>query len=344
MPDFAALPLLANIAIFAVCAVCVWVAGTRLSYCADAIARTTGIGQAALGVLLLGGVTSMPEIAVTGTAAAGGNSALAVNNLLGGFTMQVAILAIADAVYRKGALTSAVPDPIVMLQGTLGIILVALIVAGIAVGDIAFAGAGVWTWLIFIAFLYSLRLVVRTEGNPSWEVIGQPPAPEIDAETDVDERSLRRLIMQTTFAAAVILVAGFLLSKSGEALADQTGLGSSFFGAVFVAIATSLPEVSTVLAAMRLRRYVMAMSDIFGTNLFDIALIFLVDVIYVGPPVLTQVGGFSILAGCLGIIVTALYLAGLIERRDPAVLGVGLDSILVAIVYVGGVALLFGLR
>jgi Ca2+/Na+ antiporter len=50
--------------------------------------------------------------------------------------------------------------------------------------------------------------------------------------------------------AAVILAGGFLLSETGNRLAEQTGLGESFFGAVFLALSTSLPEISIVLAAV----------------------------------------------------------------------------------------------
>ncbi len=341
---FANLPLWANLAIFIVSAGFVWIAGTRLSYFADAIARRTGIGQAAIGVLLLGGVTSLPEIAVAGAASLNNDAALAVNNLLGGFTVQVAILALADATFRKATLTASIPDPTVLLQGMLGILLVALIAAGIGAGDVGFLGAGLWTWGIFGVFLYALRLVTAAEGSPSWKVIGQPPAPEIGEAEPRVEQSAQRLALSTAVAAAVIFAMGFALARSGEALAEQTGLGSSFFGAVFVAISTSLPEISTVLAALGLRRYVMAASDIFGTNLFDIALIFLVDLLYSGGPVLNEVGAFSLVAAMLGIIVTGVFMVGMIERRDPAIFGVGLDSLVVAVVYFGGVGLLFQLR
>jgi cation:H+ antiporter len=341
---FTGSPIWANAAAFGIAAAIVWVAGTRLSYYADAIGRLTGIGQAALGVLLLGGVSSLPEIAVAGAAALGDDAALAVSNLLGGFAMQVTILAFADATCRKAALTATIPDPIVLLQGALGILLVALIAAGTGAGDVRFVGAGAWTWGIFGFFLYALRLVTAAEGNPSWKVIGQPPAPEIDREERDVERSGTRLAFLTAAAAVAILAMGFVLARTGEALAEQTGLGSSFFGAVFVAISTSLPEISTVLAALRIGRHVMAVSDIFGTNLFDIALIFIVDLAYAGGPVLNEVGSFSIVAAMLGIIVTGLYMVGLIERRDPAFLGVGLDTIAVVTVYFGGVAMLYGMR
>ena len=215
-----------------------------------------------------------------------------------------------------------------------------------AVNDLAspFLGAGFWTWGIFGAFLYALRLVTAAEGRPAWQVIGQPPAPELgEAEPEV-ERSARRLALSTAAAAAVIFVAGYALARASEALAEQTGLGSSLFGAVFVAIATSLPEISTVLAAIRLGRHVMATSDILGTNLFDIALIFLVDLIYAGDPVLNEVGAFSQVAAMLGITVTGVFVVGMIERRDPAIRGIGLDSLIVGAAYLGGLGLLFHLR
>ena len=99
-----------------------------------------------------------------------------------------------------------------------------------------------------------------------------------------------------------------------------------------------------MVAAMRLKRYVMAVSDILGTNLFDIALILVVDLAYAGPAVLGEMGNFSILAAVLGILVTAIYVVGLLERRDPGVAGVGYDSIAVAAVYLCGIVLLFTLR
>lgn len=330
--------------VFAAAAAGVWMAGTRLSRYADGIAREFGIGQALLGVILLGGITSLPEIAVTGSAALGGHAALAVNNLLGGFTMQVTVLALADIATRRHALTATVPDPIVLLQGVLGIILIAVTIAGIGVGDIAFAGAGLWTWGVAALFVYAVRMVAEAHQTPKWQVIGEPSSPEIAAEDPKRTLSRWQLVLATGIAGLGILVMGYLLATSGEALAERTGLGDSFFGAVFVAISTSLPEISTVLAAIKLGRHVMAVSDILGTNLFDIGAIFVVDLLYPGGAVLNEVGMFSIIAELLGIVVTAIYVVGLIERRDPALFGIGLDSYAVAVIYLGGVAVLYTLR
>jgi cation:H+ antiporter len=115
-------------------------------------------------------------------------------------------------------------------------------------------------------------------------------------------------------------------------------------GAVLVAIATSLPEVSSTVAAVRLGQYELAFADIFGTNLLDLALVTLADAGYAGPPVLNEVGRFSSFAALLGIAVTGIFLGGLIERRDRVVLRMGVDSALVLVVYLGGLLVLYGLR
>jgi cation:H+ antiporter len=115
-------------------------------------------------------------------------------------------------------------------------------------------------------------------------------------------------------------------------------------GAVLVGWATSLPEVSTVTSAVRLRQYEMAISDAFGTNLFNLVLIFVIDAVYRGPPVLDEMGTFSLFAALLGIALTTIFLAGLIERKDRTFLRMGIDSLAVIVVYGGGLVLLYTLR
>lgn len=76
--NVAELPLSPNIAVFVASGAIVWVAGVRLAYCAEAIAERTGVGREFLGVLLLGGVTSLPELAIAVTATLQGTPELSV--------------------------------------------------------------------------------------------------------------------------------------------------------------------------------------------------------------------------------------------------------------------------
>jgi cation:H+ antiporter len=352
MIDFAQQGLAVNLAIFAAAAACVWAAGTKLSAYASAISAHTGVGKALLGLLLLGGITSLPELAVSLTSAYSGNAPLAVNNILGGVTMQVAILAIADFAIGRRALTSVVPDPVVILQGSLNVLLLSLVPVAILVGDVSFLGVGAWAWAILALALFSFHKLAQSEGRTPWQPRDLRPTAAQQRSSkrkkkekgDETEDTLRVVVGKTLVAGTVILVAGFLISRTAEAIAEQTGLGASFVGAVLVAISTSLPEVSTVLSAVRLGHYTMAISDILGTNLFDIGLLFAIDAAAGGDPVLNRVGAFSAVGAMLGIAVTALFLIGLAERRDRTVLRMGVDSAAVLVVYLGGLGLLYTLR
>jgi cation:H+ antiporter len=336
-------PLWGNAAVFAASAATVWFAGTRLARTADAIAEKTGIGREFLGVLLLGGVTSSPELAVATTAALSGVPALSVNDLLGSAAFNVVIIALADAALGRDAITSVLGSPGVLLQGVLGIVLLALVVAAAAAGDVAILGVGAWVWLMLAFYLASIWLISHSKGLQAWIPAGQAAArPRQNHRRPA--ASLRRLIASTAAAGAAILVAGFLLAKTADALAAQTGLGTNFFGVAFLAVSTSLPEVSTVLAAVRLGRYEMAIADVFGTNLFNVAILFVVDALYAGPPVLAEVGRFAGFAALLALVLTALFLAGMIERRDRTVLRMGIDSLAALAVYLGGLAVLYQLR
>jgi cation:H+ antiporter len=342
--DLSQYPLWLNAALFLAAAAAVWFAGSRLARYADDISDMTGLGTALVGMLLLGGVTSLPEIAVSVTAGLSGDAALAVNNLLGGVALQVVIIAIGDAALRGRAISGVVAKPTVLLQGAFCALLLCAVAAGVVAGDVAVMGVvGAWSAGILATAVLMLWLISRYKGQGAWR-----PYPEPERKEERDERGetrgLAATIGLTAAVAIVIVAAGFVLARAGEALAGQTGLGSSMVGAVLVGLATSLPEISTVLAAVRLGRYVMAYSDIFGTNIIDVALVFVVDAAYGGGPVLNEVGSFSVFAAVLGAAVTLIYLAGLIERREQTIWRLGVDSWAVVAVYLGGVAVLYSLR
>lgn len=350
MFGLSALPLVFSIPAFLAAAVVVWIAGTRITRYANVISDRTGLGQALIGLMLLGGVTSLPELAVAVTSSVAGDSALAVNSILGGIAMQVAILAIADVLIGKRALTHVIPDPTIMLQGGLKILLLSIVTAAIMVGDIAVLRTGIWMWLLLIVTGIAMWILSRVQRDQPWlpsskDITKQAEheRAEKSAERDKD-KSLQWAIWRAAVAGLVIVIAGYVLSRTGDAIAEQTGLGQSFVGAVFLAIATSLPELSTVVSAMRAGLYTMAMSDIFGTNLFDLSFLFIIDITGDGEAVMNKVGPFSGFAAIIAISVTAIFLVGLAERRNRTVLRMGYDSLAVLATYLAGLVVLFFLR
>lgn len=350
MDWFPQLSLPLNLAVFAAGAAAVWFAGSRIALYADDISRRTGLGQAVIGVILLAGVTSLPEVATSLTAAVSDSAKLAVNNLLGSIVMQIALLAVADQIFHRRALTAIVPDSVVMVQGALNICLLTWVAIAMTLGDVSLLGAGIWSWSCLLLAMISFILITREGQRSPWK-------PNVSTIEEADETrgsdqgtepvtslSNAQLGLVTVASAVVILLAGAVVAMTSDQIAKQTQLGESFVGMVLVALTTSLPEVSTVFAAMRRKLYTLAISDILGTNIINIALLAMVDLTAAGEPVLNQVGKFGLVATLLGLLVTGLYVYGLAERRDKTFSRMGVDSALVMLVYVGGLIMLYQIR
>ncbi|GLQ55345.1 sodium:calcium antiporter [Devosia nitrariae] len=354
MFDFSEFNLFINLAIFAAAAVVVWLAGTRVTSYVNAISSKTGIGHAVIGMILLAGITSLPEIGVTVTSAASGAAALAVNNLFGSIAVQVAILALIDFLIGRKALTSELPDATVILQGALNVLLLTIATAGMVVGDFPIIGIGAWAWLSLFGYLGCVWVLAQSRGRGAWlaardgeiddRVQVQQDEAQEEADKELKDQGLNQLIWKTAGLAIAILAAGYLLSRTGDALAQQTGLGGSYVGFVLLAFATSLPELSSTIAAARSRLYTLAISDILGTNLINVGLLFLVDAAAPGDPVLGQVDTFAVFGALVGIALTALFIIGMAERRDKTVTRMGIDSLAVLFVYAVSLVILYFLR
>lgn len=349
IPDFNALSIWVNLAIFAGAAVVVWIAGTKLAYYADAISERTKLSKAFLGLILLGVATSLPEIATTITAALLDNVPLLAGNLLGGVALQTTLLAVVDVIAIRRALTFFTPQPVLLFQGVMQLLLLSLAVAGSAAGEpVSLGGFGLTSALV--AAGYGLTVKWSRPGNdrlPKWKATH---VPEQSAEEQREQPSPlrhlsnRSLFIYSSVSAVAILVSGWALAQIGDTLAEQTRLGSSFVGVALIAASTSLPELSTSLAAVREGNHQMAVSNILGTNCLTVAMFFLADAVYRGGPVLGATDRSAMFAGSLAMVLTCIYLLGLLERRDRTLFRMGYDSLAVFITYLTGLVVLYFLR
>ncbi|WP_206028567.1 sodium:calcium antiporter [Thalassoroseus pseudoceratinae] len=340
--SFQHLPLVMNVAIFAAAAAVIWLAGFRLSIYADAIAERKQLGRAFVGTLLLGVATSLPEIATSITAASLGNATLAASNLMGGVATQVAVLAVVDWFFVRGALTFFSPKPVLLLSGVLLMMQISLALAAMAAGEFfSLLGIGLWPAILlgtYVMFVFSLY---RYEGRDRWAAVDIPDAAYEEQVSQIDQSryqdfAFAQLVFRFLFYAGLIVIAGWAVSTSADALAEQTGLGSGFVGATILAIATSLPEISTTLGAVRVGAYTMAIANIFGTNTLEVGLLFVADIAYRDGLMIEQVDRAAQFVAALGALVTGIYLWGLLERQNNTILGMGVDSALVLVAWLIG--------
>lgn len=345
------LPLALLLLIFAAAAAVIWAAGIQLSKQTDVLDARLHLGSALGGLILLAIATNLPEIAITFSAAAAGNVGVAVGNILGGIAIQTVVLVALDVFGNKGK------APLSYRAASLSLVIEAITVIGVL--GVVIAGSQmppglVWfrltpaAVLILLIWVLGLFLVQRSQKSLPWHEQGHAPdsqaQPQGHSKThkagNKESSGTGRSLLVFLVAAAATLGAGVALERSGEAIAGHIGLSGVLFGATFLALATSLPEISTGLTSVRQGDYKLAFSDIFGGNAF-LPVLFLAAVLISGKPVLPQAHATDIYLTALAILLTLVYMLGLIFRPARKFLGMGVDSLVVLVLYLIGVAGLF---
>lgn len=343
---FSTIPLVLNLVIFAAAGLVVWFAGVRLSTYADAVSIRTRLSHAFLGIALLGVATSLAEVATTITAASIGNADLVSGNLFGGVALQITVLAIVDLMVVRGALTYFAPSAVLLFQGAMLLLMLSLALAGGAVGEpFVFFGVGLTSMLLVGGYLITLRVSKDETYLPRWRLADE--SSPLSKPGKVEPEGVpkgRKLYWYIAVMVLLIFGGGWFLAQTGDAIAQQTNLGANFVGAALVAAATSLPELSTALTAARQGNHELAVSNILGTNCLELALFFLGDLFFSRGAILAEMNRSAFVAGTLGLIVTCIFLLGLLERRNRTVLGMGLDSLAVLITYVLGLGAIYYVR
>lgn len=335
--------------IFLGCAAAIWIAGIKLSGTTDVLSERLHLGTALGGVILLAIATNLPEIAITASAALAHQLDVAVGNILGGIAIQTVVLVILDAagVRPRKPLTYLAASLTLLLEGALvvGLLLVVVMSTQLPPSLIAFRltpGAV----LIAVLWGFGLLLLRRAGRGLPWHEGGDAPnsqdKPRGHAKTTKEKQATSKGISTGRAglifgaAAAVTLVAGVFIERSGEELFGRFGMSGVLFGATVLAAATSLPELSTGLTSTRLGDYQLAISDIFGGNAF-LPVLFLLATVLSGQAVLPRAHHTDIYLTALGALLTVVYMAGLVFRPQRQYARMGVDSITVLVLYALGI-------
>ena len=331
----------ALIAIFGAAAAATWVAGVFLSKATDVLDNRFGLGDAVGGLLLLGLAGSLPELAITASAALSGDLSLATGNLLGGIAMQTMVLVFLDATSRqKSPLSSLVGDTSALLQAAMVVVLVTLaVMGGLLPESTAIGSVSPMSIAIVVFFLLGVIGINRARTRPAWTFAGEAPPKAEEGPNKFRSSSTGAVIGVFLFASLVTLAAGVALERSGNDLAGHFGMNGVIFGATILAAVTALPEVSSGIQAVRLGAIGLAMSDIYGGNAVQLTFFLLADIL-AGAPVLPQASAESLWLGGLGALVTGIMIYGLLMRPPRKIAGIGPDSLLVLLSYIVGVVLL----
>ena len=341
MPEFLSdMSLTFAIGLFAFCTLVIGIVGTRLTRTVDELADRTGLGEAIAGAVLLGMVTSLSGIMVSVSAAWGGRPELAMSNALGGIAAQTLFLTAADVAHRRANLEHAAASIGNIMQGTLLLCLLTLLLIGRFSPEITIWHVHPITPLLFIAYLYGLRIVSKAQSDPMWN-------PARTRETLIDEpdeanqqRSLPGMIVAFLLMGLGIGIAGWLLERSATVIAEETGISQAAVGVLLTSVATSLPELVTTVAAVRRGALTLAVAGSIGGNAFDTLFAAVADVAYREGSIYHAIPDAVSLWVALSLLMTGVLLAGLIRREEQGPGRIGFESVTIIACYIAGVAML----
>jgi len=244
----------------------------------------------------------------------------------------MAIIAILDIssqqtrVLRRIAMTHT-------LTASFGIVMLGLttlfILARFNAGVFSFGFDSMSLVAIFILGLY----VIRKQGRASGATI--------EPETTETNVSLIRATLLFALATALLWLTSPYLVSSSNALAIKTGVGASFFGASALAIVTSLPELISSIAAVRIGAYDLAVGNLFGSNMFNVMTLAIVDLFYTQGYYLSSIDPAFAIAGLVALLLTAVALVGTLVRAERRLGIVEIDALLILIAYGLGMYLLY---
>lgn len=299
---------------FAICAGVILIAGTQLSRHGDVIAEKTGLGGNWVGLVLLATVTSLPEL-ITGISSVTLNDLpdMAVSGTLGSCMFNMMVIAALDMLSRRRPVSHMVHQGH-MLSAGFGIVLI-----GFAAVDILFGkylpilkdlhSIDPISLIYVVVYLIAMKLIYSYEQQRVKEFVG-----EVAEATNLEKNSLARSVVIFVFNSLLIVAAACYLPGLGEEIGRMTGWGESFIGSSFIAITTSLPEITVSVAAARMGSFDMAVANLLGSNLFNVVILSAIDFCYLKGPLLRSVSQINTLTALTAMIAMGIVVIGLTYR------------------------------
>jgi cation:H+ antiporter len=321
-------------------------AATFLAKSADVIAYKTGLGRAFIGVVLLATATSLPELGTgVGSVVLVGEPDLAAGDAFGSNLFNLLIIGLLDMFWRNGPILTSVSRTSILI-GSLGIAVISIAAFALLVHTTTATISGWYvspiSLVLPVVFVAALYLIYRA-GLSSEESAEDKPQDEPAEDHEYASHSLPKAAATYLVAAAVVVGAAIWLAQTGDRIAEEMGWEASFVGNQFLALSTSLPELAASFAAIRINAPELAITNLLGSNLFNMGFIlFIDDLAYSQGVFWASISEIHILSALVALIMTAVVIVALVTRpRDrPSRLMTGEGLLLIGL-YVVASALVF---
>lgn len=291
---------------FVICILIIFFSGKKIAKYGDIIAEKTGLGGVWIGLIVIAVITSLPEL-FNGVSAITLVDApdLTVGDLLGANAFNLLNLALLDITSRNGPLL-AVASKTHQLTGWFSLLLVLVVGLSIFVSrqfhTMEIGWIGWYTPIIILLYFVFARIIFLFE---------QRRSSLREEKLYYEEESTRKVYLYFSISAAFIIGAGIWLAVIGNEIALVTGWGQSFVGSLLLAFTTTMPEITVSYSALRIGAVDLAVANMIGSNLFNMTIIPIDDVLYLKGPVLAAVSEGHLVTAFAVILMTLIFIAGL---------------------------------
>jgi len=308
-------------------------ATSKLSYIVDELDKKTHISGALIGGVLLATITSMPEFitSITSTMSLG-EPALAFGNVFGSNIFNITILAVADLFFLKHMFFNKVKTQ--RNTNLLVIIMYAIFLVPLLLSLISSLGYHTFTFPYFLVFNFAsiLILIVYVLSIRS---MGQDETEQSEETSDI---TYKRIGIMFGLWSLVVIASSYFVTIVANDLGTTLGLDASFAGAIFLGVATSLPEFTAVITLFKLKNHEAALGNIVGSNVFNLTIISVVDILNVDEDIFVTVfrgenANNVTLLLLLGGINSIILMFALLRRKAYNKITYIIPSVLILLMY-----------
>lgn len=318
--------------IFGLAAFIVVLAAVQLNRYGDTISKKSSLSGAVVGTFLIAGATSLPELTTSLTAVYIDNPDIAVGNMLGSNVFNLLILAAVDMIYRKNRMFNGIEQKQHIPSAIAGIIFtMVIVVALIGNFDYSLFNIGIEMFILVGLYIVTVKFFENDGEDEEFD----------EAAATGKDISLKWASIGFAVSALVVFAAGSALSISGDQLAQQTGMSSSFVGSFLIAASTSLPELVTVLVAFKLANYDMAVGSILGSNLFNLQLLAITDIFYQKGPILSALSSPQLPIALLFVAMLLLKIFMMVRKSAESTRKYIAPSAIIVVMYFASSFFLF---
>jgi len=290
---------------------------------ADIIAEKKGWGRAFMGVVFISMITSFPELfSGISSVVIVKSPDIAVGQIVGSCIFNILIIGIIELFYYKKNIYKGNSKQNILNLG-FSVIMIALLTALIFLKfNLEIMHIGISSLVIFLLYIFFMRIIFKTRK-------------ETKSENKYENKSLKMAVSNFIFSSIAIIAIGLYLPVVGKEIATVMHWGDTLIGIIFIAFITSFPELVVSFQAAKIGAFDMFIGNIAGSNLFNIAIIIILDIFYLKGNILNAISSKNVTVGIIAIIMNLIVLIALIRKSENKIFKIlSLNSIVLLLLYI----------